>query len=50
MKIFKNAAAQSEVNQFILDFQKIVPSRKYFCEIGGDWSEKLRFITLDTGI
>jgi hypothetical protein len=35
------------VNQFILDFQKIVPLQKYFPETVIAWSEKSRFLSLN---
>jgi hypothetical protein len=50
MKLFRNVVAVSAVNQFILDFQKIAPLRKYSAEIGVDLSEKLRFISLNRAL
>jgi hypothetical protein len=35
------------VHQFIEDFQKVVPLRKYFPETTVDWSEKSRFLTFN---
>jgi hypothetical protein len=46
MKLFRNVALLCAVNQFILDFQQIVPLRIYFPDTAEDLSEKSRFLSL----